>query len=131
MNALIIIFFITYGLYCLFYNFKFWVIYLGLLGIYYLLTNVVFFNDRIESIRKKITIATWGTPYDPQTYASATLDISKMEPYLEKKSQEIGEKVTLTIFIIKLMSLVLQKYPELYSKINLGKVNDSLIIVHD
>jgi hypothetical protein len=122
MNSLIVFFFIAYGIYAFFYNMRFWYIYLSLLGAYYYLTQVRWFNDKFNYLRRKVSIATWGAPYDPQTYAKLKLDITKMESYLEIKGKEIGEKLTLTIFVIKLISIVLKKYPELYGYIKFGKV---------
>jgi hypothetical protein len=123
MNALIVFFFIVYGVYALFYNIKFWIIYILLILGYYYLTKVNLFESKFNSLRRKVSIATWSSPNDPQTYAKLKLDITKMEPYLEKKSSETGEKITLTIFIIKLISIVLKKYPELYGYIRFGRVN--------
>jgi hypothetical protein len=122
MNSLIVFFFIAYGVYALVYNMKFWIIYIILLAVYYYLTQVKWFGDKFNNLRRKISIATWGAPYDPQTYAKLKLDITKMESYLESKGREIGEKLTLTIYIIKLISIVLKKYPQLYGYIKLGKV---------
>jgi hypothetical protein len=123
MNALLCIFLISYGIYALSNNFKFWLIYIFLVLIYYYFTQIKFFQTAYNSIRKKIIIATWSPPYDPQTYGKIKLNISKMEEYLEEKSKVTGEKITLTIFIIKLMSIVLKKYPQLYGCIKWGKVN--------
>ena len=123
MNALICLFFITYGIYAMFNNIRFWLIYISLLALYYYLTQVKYFNTAISSIRRKIIVALWGPLNDPQLYAKVKLDITKIEPYLAEKSQEIGEKLTLTIFIIKLISMVLKRYPDLYGYIRFGKVN--------
>jgi hypothetical protein len=123
MNALICLFFITYGIYAMFNNIRFWLIYISLLALYYFLTQVKYFKTAITSIRRKIIVALWGPLNDPQLYAKVKLDITKIEPYLAEKSQEIGEKLTLTIFIIKLISMVLKRYPDLYGYIRFGKVN--------
>jgi hypothetical protein len=123
MNALICLFFITYGIYALMNNIRFWIIYLSLLALYYYLTQVKYFKTAISSIRRKIIVALWGPLNDPQLYAKVKLDITKIEPYLAEKSLEIGEKLTLTIFTIKLISLVLKRYPDLYGYIRFGKVN--------
>ena len=90
------------------------------------MTQFVLFKNVINSVRRKIQIGTWGKSFDPQTYSKVKIDITKIEPYLEKKSTEIGEKVTLTIYAIKLMSIVLKKYPEINGYINLGKVKKLL-----
>lgn len=123
MNSLLVIFFITYGIYCLFNNAKFWLIYLGMLGVYYYLTQIKFFPTAFDSLRRRISIATWNVGYDPQTYYKLKLDITKIEPYLLKKSEEIGEKITITTFIIKLVAMVLKKYPEVYGYIKFGRVS--------
>ena len=122
MNALICFFIFTYGLYALFNNFKFWVVYLLLIGVYYYLTQVKYFQSSFSTIRRKIIVAIWGPNNDPQIYAKVKLDITKMVDYLAEKSKETGEKITLTLFAIKLMSIVLKKYPRVYSYINFGKV---------
>jgi hypothetical protein len=122
MNAMIVIFLVTYGIYSLFYNIKFWMLYIILIGVYYYITQIKYFQTAYSSIRRKLIIATWGQNNDPQIYAKINLDISKMENYLVEKSKEIGEKITLTVFTIKLMAIVLKKYPQLYGCIKFGKV---------
>ena len=49
------------------------------------------------------------------------MDITKIIPYLKKKSEEIGVHLTPTIFSIKLMSIILKKYPEVYGYIKCGR----------
>ncbi len=121
MNLLICIFFITYGIYALFNNISFWFIYLTMVGLYYYLTQVKFLQSPFNTLRKKLMIATWGPLTDPQIYAKIKLDITRTEPFLEEKSKETGERITLTIWVIKLLSIVLKKYPELYGYIKFGK----------
>jgi hypothetical protein len=123
MNALIYIFLITYGVYALFNNITFWLIYLTLIGLYYYITQVKYFPTPYLSTRRKVMIATWGTLNDPQIYAKLKLDITKIEPYLVEKSKELGEKITLTVYVIKLLSIVLNKYPQMQGYIKFGKVN--------
>ena len=122
MNALIYIFLITYGVYALFNNYSFWLIYLTLIALYYYITQVKYFPTPFQSTRRKVMIATWGALNDPQIYAKLKLDITKIEPYLAEKSKEIGEKITLTVYIIKLLSIVLNKYPQMQGYIKFGKV---------
>ncbi len=68
-----------------------------------------------------MSLSSWSTPYDPQTYTHLKLDITKIIPYLKKKSEEIGEHLTPTIFAIKLMAIILKKYPETYGYIRFGR----------
>jgi hypothetical protein len=122
MNAILVIFFISFFIYSIFHNIRFIIIYLGLIALYYYFTQFVLFKDAINSVRRKIQIGSWEKSFDPQTYSKVKVDITKIEPYLEKKSKEIGEKITLTIYAIKLMSIILKKYPEINGYINYGKV---------
>jgi hypothetical protein len=122
MNAILGIFLISYGIYALFYNFTFWIIYISLVTSYLFLTQFKFFNNTMNSIRRKVSIATWGETTDPQTYVKIKLDITKMEEYLEEQSKLINDKITITVYVIKLLSIVLKKYPELYGYIKFGKV---------
>jgi hypothetical protein len=122
MNALLVIFFVAYSIYAFFNNFKFWLIYIALMALYIYLTQVRFLNSSLNSLRKRIQIATWGAPNDPEIYGKLKLDITKMEPYLEELSKEIGEKITITIFVIKLIALAMRKYPDFFGYIKFGKV---------
>ncbi|MCQ2816337.1 MAG: 2-oxo acid dehydrogenase subunit E2 [archaeon] len=118
MNALLVIFFITYGIYSFFNNINFWLIFLTLVLTYIYTTQM--FKAK-EYLSRKVSIATWSAPYDPQTYTSIKLNITKVVPYLEKISAEIGDKITLTIYTIKLMAIILKKHPEVYGFIRLGR----------
>lgn len=118
MNSILIIFFLSYGLYAFFNNFKFWIIYLIILIVYYFVTKQ---NQKNINISNKINHTTWSSPYDPHTYTTLKLDITKIIPYLKQKSEQIKENITPTIFAIKLMALVLKKYPEVYGFIKFGR----------
>ena len=124
MNSLLIIFFLSYGIYAFFYNFKFWLIYIILLILYYIFTQQTFYHSVKCNIGKKICYSAWSNPYDPQIYTTIKLDITKIIPYLEKKSEELkdlNEHYKVTTFTIKLMSLVLKKYPAVYGYIKFGR----------
>lgn len=122
MNALIYIFLITYGVYALFNSITFWLVYITLLALYYYITQVKYFKTPYLSNRRKVMVASWGPLNDPQIYAKLKLDITKIEPYLAEKSKETGQKITLTVYIIKLLSIVLNKYPQMQGYIKFGKV---------
>jgi hypothetical protein len=126
MNALLVFFFIAYGIYALFYNIKFWIIYILLISLYFYLTQYKYFSKTVNSIRRKVSIASWGDTTDPQTYLKIKIDITKMEKYLDGQSKTLDDRITITVFIIKLMSIVLKRYPELYGYIRFGKVITTL-----
>ena len=121
MNALIIIFFLSYGTYAFFNNFKFWIIYTCFILVYYIIITFKLYTHRQTNISKKINYTSWTNNYDPQTYTTIKLDITKIIPYLKKKSEEINVHLTPTIFSIKLMSIILKKYPEVYGYIKFGR----------
>jgi len=120
MNAILIIFFLSYGLYSFFNNSKFWFIYILLIIMYYLIAKFKFSSDNKNDISKKINYTSWSNPYDPQTYATLRLDITKIVPYLKEKSEQIKRHITPTIFTVKLMAIILKKYPEVYGYIKFG-----------
>ena len=121
INAILIIFFLSYGLYSFFNNFKFWLLYIFFITIYYFIAKKKFSNSTNQTnIPKKINYTSWSNPYDPQTYTTLKLDITKILPYLKKKEEQIKVHLTPTIFTIKLMSIILKKYPEVYGYIKFG-----------
>ena len=120
MNSLIIIFFLAYGLYAFFNNFKFWLIYTICLVLYYYFTQQTFYHSARCNIGKKICYSAWSNPYDPQVYTCVKLDITKIIPYLKRKSEELKEHFTPTIYAIKLMSIIMKKYPAVYGYIKFG-----------
>ena len=122
MNALIVIFFLSYFIYALMNKITFVLIYLILIGLYHYFTHIKYFKNAFNSIRVKTCIGTWGAHTDPQTYVKIKLNFAKTEKYLEEKSKEIGEKVSLTVFVIKLISIALTKFPDLNGYIRFGRV---------
>jgi hypothetical protein len=84
------------------------------------MTKLKFSSDNLENISKKINYTSWSNPYDPQTYTTLRLDITKIIPYLKEKSEKIKRHITPTIFTVKLMAIILKKYPEVYGYIKFG-----------
>ena len=121
MNCILIIFFLSYGIYAFFHNFKFWIIYVFCILIYYIIISYKLYTNKQTNISKKINYTSWTNNYDPQTYTTIKLDITKIIPYLKQKSEEIGVHLTPTIFAVKLMSIILKKYPEVYGFIKFGR----------
>jgi len=74
-------------------------------------------------------IASWNESNDPQIYSKFNLDITKIEPYLLEKSKEIGHKITPTIYSIKLISILINKYREINGYVKFGRVSLIFILV--
>jgi hypothetical protein len=124
MNALIIIFLLSYVLYSINNDIKFLFIYASIVGIYTLLTQKLFYKTPWTKFRNVSTVASWGAPNDPHIYGKIILDITKIESYLADLSKKLNKKLTLTLFSIKLIAIVLQKYPQLNAYIKYGKLNE-------
>ena len=84
------------------------------------MTKFKFFSDNQKNISKKINYTSWSNPYDPQTYTTLRLDITKIIPYFKEKSEQIKRHITPTIFTVKLMAIILKNYPEVYGYIKFG-----------
>jgi len=123
MNALIVIFLLSYLMYTFIHDKNFLILYGVLVFIYTIVTQKLIFPTSFDKMRNKLTIATWGTPNDPQIYGQIELDVTKVEPYLEQLSKKIGKKITFTMYSIKLLSLIINKFPELNSYIKYGLLN--------
>ena len=90
-------------------------------SIYYFITRKNELNQKNINVSNKINHSIWSNIHEPDTYTSVKLDITKIIPYLKKKSEEIKENITPTIFTIKLMAIILKKYPEVYGYIKFGR----------
>ena len=59
------------------------------------------------STRRKLAIATWGSPREGNIYGKMTLDATAALEHLERLSRETGEHITMTHFVGKVMAEVL------------------------
>jgi len=121
-------FFITYLLYSLHVNLTFYLIYILLVGLYTYITQFVILKTPFNHMRNKVTVASWNSPCDPQFYGQIKIDVSKIEPYLEKISKETGKKFTFTLFSIKLISILINKFPSLNTYIKYGLINSKAAV---
>eukprot|EP00340_Litonotus_pictus_P000649 CAMPEP_0170520986 /NCGR_PEP_ID=MMETSP0209-20121228/6316_1 /TAXON_ID=665100 ORGANISM="Litonotus pictus, Strain P1" /NCGR_SAMPLE_ID=MMETSP0209 /ASSEMBLY_ACC=CAM_ASM_000301 /LENGTH=268 /DNA_ID=CAMNT_0010807609 /DNA_START=87 /DNA_END=893 /DNA_ORIENTATION=+ len=74
-------------------------------------------------MRHKTTVASWETPNDPHIYGKVKINVTKIDSYLEDLTKKLGKKITYTLYSIKLLALVLGKFPELNSFIKYGLLN--------
>jgi len=102
-------------------DFKFWIIYTIFISIYYYIIRKNELKQKNINVSNKINHSIWSNIHEPDTYITVKLDITKIVPYLKKKSEQIKENITPTIFTIKLMAIVLRKYPEVYGYIKFGR----------
>lgn len=128
MNALMVLFFLTYLVYSLKYDWMFYMIYITLVATYTYVTQYLLLKTPFDHMRNKVTVGSWSSPSDPQLYGKIKLNVTKIEDYLVKKSKEVGKKLTYTIYSIKLLSLVINKFPTLNTYIKYGSIRDKLAV---
>ena len=71
--------------------------------------------------RKKLAIATWDAPSEPNIYGKLTVDATEALEYLNFVRQKTGEKITITHLVGKAVGLALKDAPDLNGRISLGK----------
>ena len=64
---------------------------------------------------RKISVGMWKRPADPTIYGYETVEVEALTEYLDEVSEACGEKVTLTVFLVKAFSDVLKEHPKLNS----------------
>lgn len=72
-------------------------------------------------LRRKLAIATWGSPSEGNIYGKLTLDVTEALRYIDHLRETTGEKITLTHLIGKALGEVLKREPTLNGRIFLGK----------
>lgn len=72
------------------------------------------------STRRKLAIASWGSPREGNIYGKLTLDATEALAYLEHTRRETGEKVTITHLVGKAVGEALKQAPTLNGYLRLG-----------
>lgn len=122
MNAITVILYVATIIYMLLYQPGFYKYYFSILILYYIITQLFFGNKKINSTKKKFFISSWYHPYDSQLYCSCTLDVTKLLTFLKEYNEEHSTKIGITVFIMKLLSNLFVKYPDLNGNIIFGDV---------
>jgi pyruvate dehydrogenase E2 component (dihydrolipoamide acetyltransferase) len=73
------------------------------------------------STRRKLAIATWSAPHEPNIYGKLTLDAGPALAYLEHLRATTGEKVTLTHLVGRAVAEALGRAPGLNGRIVFGR----------
>lgn len=73
------------------------------------------------STRRKLAIATWSAPHEPNIYGKLTLDAGPALAYLEHLRKTTGEKVTLTHLVGRAVAEALGRAPGLNGRIVFGR----------
>lgn len=122
MNVLRIMLMITLLVYFSVFEQKFMLYFFSLLGIYFLLTEIVFYSSKITSSKKNLFLSYWCQPNDPQIFASIEVDITKLDKKLKEISKERGMKIGFTAYLTKVKAYLASNYKLLNTKIIFGTV---------
>ena len=74
-----------------------------------------------NSVRRKLSIATWSAPREGNIYGKLTVDVSEAQVYIAHLRRTSGEKVTLTHLVGKAVATALSQAPGLNGVIRLGR----------
>ena len=65
-------------------------------------------------------MSTWTHPFDSQIYCSSKVDMTNMYEFLNKYNKEHNCKIGPTIFMLKLVGNLFNKYPKLNGNVLFG-----------
>jgi hypothetical protein len=124
MNPLIVLFFVSLIIDDLLFRNGYFVKYYFWSIIAY--TIFIFFSPSSELCdpERKFLIASYSHSYDPSAYVKINPEITKAKEYLDKLSEKIGKKITWTLFVTKVVAMVVNKYPDINHTIKYGKLCD-------
>jgi len=105
-------------IYGIFYEHKLLYIFLGILGLYTILST--FYNSKYNGVRRKIQIASWSEPAEGPIFALAELDATAIKDYVAK-SKKTDTPVSVTAIVLKAVGEGLAVAPDLNGRICFGK----------
>ncbi len=122
MNALKVLFLISFILYMLFYEITFYKHFFAIFIPYVLFTQILFYNSQFLTLKRKALISMWSYPYDPQILGTINFNLNKAKEYLAEYSKKVGCEVNITILFMKMISVLLKKFKEVNGNVVVGKV---------
>ena len=122
MNALFVLLFVVTVFYMLLYQPGFYKYFFGMLIPYYLFSQIIFADFKLNSSKKKFFMSSWYHPFDSQIYCSSTVDITNLLEFIKEYNKEHSTNIGITIFIMKLLANLFVKYPDLNGNIIFGDV---------
>jgi uncharacterized protein YneF (UPF0154 family) len=120
MNALRIILTLVLIVYLFLYDLSYLKFFFSIAIPYYLITQMLA-NPKLNSPKMKAFISMWTHPSDPQIYGTMKMNITRATEYLKEYSQKTGVKVGFTVYMTKVFSKMLEKYPQINGNVIFGK----------
>jgi len=124
MNPLIVLFFVSLAIEDFFFRNGYLVKYYIYSIIAYTIFNIFSPQSQYHSPARKLLLASYSHSYDPSAYVKIKPEITKAKEYLEKLSEKIGKKITWSLFVTKVIGMVIKKYPEINHALKFGKLSD-------
>jgi hypothetical protein len=103
------------------YQTAYWKYFFSLLIPYYIITQLLLSDSTYNTPKKKFLISMWNSPSDPQIYGVIPFNITSLEKYLKDYSNKCKIKIGTTVFFIKIMGLILEKYSQINGNVIFGK----------
>lgn len=134
MNAFLALAILATFIYSLLFELVIIKLYFGMVFVYYILTQTFSVDKKVNGLRKKLCIATWGgisllilAPAEPNAYLSIDVDVTKALEYLHKLNENSEVKHTMTHLVTRAMGLGIDRFPEINGNLAFGNVSKSLI----
>jgi len=121
MNALRILLTFALILYLTFYQFQFWKYFFLVVIPYYIITQVLMVDQSLNTPKKKSFIGMWSHPSDPQIYGTMKLNLNKVTEFLRQYSMKVEDKIGFTVFLVKLMGKIFEKYSQINGHVIFGR----------
>ncbi len=71
---------------------------------------------------RRLAPLVWGRPNDATIYGILDVDMSRALPFLDRKTNETGTKLTLTHLVTRALALTLKRHPECNSYVRWGRI---------
>lgn len=73
-----------------------------------------------QSAYRRIAAIAWDAPTDPHVYGSMQIRAEALEAWIARRREETGEKITITHAVVRALSMVIARHPELNSLVRFG-----------
>jgi hypothetical protein len=84
---------------------------LGFIGVYWIMYILTPSNGKLNTLRRKFTLAIWDQPREPNCYIRMEFDLTEVNKYLKSRP----DKVSLTVFALKTLGLAIEQAKETFN----------------
>ncbi len=119
MNPLLGVGIFSAIIYWCFIDASYFKIYFILILAYIALTQIGT-SSAANSLKKKLGIAGWNAPNNPQILVTFQWDLTKSDAYIDKKRKESGLPLTLTNFVGFCASRAMHNQPDFNGRLSFG-----------